>query len=43
MATIAEQGEIYFNIHTKQQTFYGDIRGQLYPVPQEVVDNVNAR
>ncbi len=29
MATIAAEGELYFNIHTAQQTFYGDIRGQL--------------
>ncbi|MFK7802891.1 MAG: CHRD domain-containing protein [Anaerolineae bacterium] len=26
---IAEQGELYFNLHTKGQTFFGDIRGQL--------------
>jgi len=32
MAVVAEEGELYFNIHTKSQTFYGDIRGQLYPV-----------
>lgn len=29
---IAEQGELYFNMHTKGQTFYGDIRGQLQRV-----------
>lgn len=38
MATVAAEGELYFNIHTKQQTFYGDIRGQLHPVPDEQVD-----
>lgn len=32
MATIARQGELYFNLHTKGQTFFGDIRGQLQPV-----------
>jgi len=32
MALIAEQGELYYNLHTKGQTFYGDIRGQLTPV-----------
>ncbi|MEZ4727025.1 MAG: CHRD domain-containing protein [Caldilineaceae bacterium] len=32
MATIARQGELYFNLHTKRQTFFGDIRGQLLPV-----------
>lgn len=34
MAVVAEQGELYFNIHTKGQTFYGDIRGQLRPVAE---------
>ena len=29
MQYIAEQGELYFNLHTKGQTFFGDIRGQL--------------
>lgn len=29
---IAEQGELYFNLHTKGQTFFGDIRGQLQRV-----------
>ncbi len=37
MAYIAQQGELYFNLHTQAQTFYGDIRGQLYPVPLETV------
>lgn len=31
MALIAQQGELYFNLHTAGQTFFGDIRGQLYP------------
>lgn len=35
MAAIAAEGELYFNIHTAQQTFFGDIRGQLQPVPTE--------
>ncbi|MEM9775277.1 MAG: CHRD domain-containing protein [Chloroflexota bacterium] len=35
MKTIADEGEIYFNLHTKGQTFYGDIRGQLQPVEIE--------
>jgi hypothetical protein len=30
---IAEEGEIYFNLHTKGQTYFGDIRGQLSRVP----------
>lgn len=32
MQHIAQQGELYFNLHTKAQTFYGDIRGKLRPV-----------
>lgn len=31
MATIAMQGELYFNLHTVGQTYYGDIRGQILP------------
>ncbi len=31
MATIAEEGELYFNLHTTGQTYFGDIRGQWYP------------
>lgn len=29
---IARQGELYFNLHTKGQTYFGDIRGQLHLV-----------
>ncbi len=32
METIARKGELYFNLHTKGQTFFGDIRGKLQPV-----------
>jgi hypothetical protein len=39
MAHIAAEGELYFNVHTVQQTFYGDIRGQLQPVPADQVAN----
>jgi len=31
MAHIAQEGELYFNLHTKGQTYYGDMRGQVYP------------
>ncbi|MCA9716856.1 MAG: CHRD domain-containing protein [Myxococcales bacterium] len=31
MAQIALERELYFNLHTTGQTFYGDIRGQLHP------------
>jgi hypothetical protein len=32
MAYVARQGELYFNLHTAGQTFYGDIRGAFYLV-----------
>lgn len=35
MQTIAEEGELYFNLHTKGQTFFGDIRGKLQRVEIE--------
>ncbi|WP_370227416.1 CHRD domain-containing protein [Cognatishimia sp.] len=34
MAHIAMEGELYFNLHTAAQTFFGDIRGQLHPVAE---------
>ena len=37
MAHIAAEGELYFNLHTVQQTFFGDIRGQLQPVPEDQI------
>lgn len=35
MELIARRGELYFNLHTKGQTFYGDIRGQFYLVEMD--------
>lgn len=38
MQRIAERGELYFNLHTKGQTYFGEIRGQLRkvsPTPPE--------
>lgn len=32
MAQIALEGELYFNLHTTTQTYYGDIRGQIHAV-----------
>jgi hypothetical protein len=32
MADLALSRDLYFNLHTSGQTYYGDIRGQLYPV-----------
>lgn len=29
MAQIAREGELYFNLHTTGQTYFGDIRGQI--------------
>jgi hypothetical protein len=31
LARLAQDGELYFNLHTTGQTYYGDIRGQLHP------------
>lgn len=31
VADIAAEGDLYFNLHTKGQTFYGDMRGQILP------------
>jgi hypothetical protein len=31
MAAFAKQGNLYFNLHTTGQTYFGDIRGQLQP------------
>lgn len=31
MEYIAREGDLYLNLHTYGQTYYGDIRGQLYP------------
>ena len=30
MFDIAQQGELYFNLHTTGQTFFGDMRGQIH-------------
>lgn len=34
MELIARQGEIYFNLHTTGQTYFGDMRGQFYLVEE---------
>lgn len=34
METIAREGELYFNLHTAGQVFFGDIRGKLQQVEQ---------
>lgn len=32
VADLAREGDLYFNLHTKGQTFYGDMRGQILAV-----------
>lgn len=34
MLQLALERELYFNLHTTGQTYFGDIRGQLHPVTQ---------
>lgn len=38
---IADQGELYFNLHTESQKFFGDIRGQLERVDGPVAGSTN--
>lgn len=35
MKYVADQGDLYFNLHTTSQTYFGDIRGRLHPMPVE--------
>ncbi len=28
---LARRGELYFNLHTEEHSFYGEMRGQIYP------------
>jgi hypothetical protein len=32
LAQLAREGELYFNLHTTGQTYFGDMRGQLQPI-----------
>ncbi|MDC0721406.1 CHRD domain-containing protein [Nannocystis bainbridge] len=32
MAQLARDGELYFNLHTTGQSYFGDIRGQIHPL-----------
>ncbi len=34
MEYLARKGVLYFNLHTKAHTFYGEMRGQLSPPPK---------
>ena len=31
---LAKKGVLYFNLHTKAHTFYGEMRGQIYPAQE---------
>lgn len=35
MALLARAGELYFNLHTTGQSYFGDIRGQLLPAGKD--------
>ncbi|MDX1906540.1 MAG: CHRD domain-containing protein [Bacteroidia bacterium] len=35
MEYIAQKGELYFNLHTEGQTYFGDIRGRVQPATSE--------
>lgn len=35
MEYLARKGVLYFNLHTKAHTFYGEMRGQIHPAPRE--------
>ncbi|HEX4418212.1 MAG TPA: CHRD domain-containing protein [Kofleriaceae bacterium] len=32
---LARKGVLYFNLHTKANTFYGEVRGQIYAAPPD--------
>lgn len=32
LEALAKKGALYFNLHTKGHEFYGELRGQIYPV-----------
>ncbi len=32
MEALARKGVLYFNLHTKGHEFYGEMRGQIYPL-----------
>ncbi|HLO48715.1 MAG TPA: CHRD domain-containing protein [Kamptonema sp.] len=31
---LARRGELYFNLHTEEHSFYGEMRGQIYPAEE---------
>ena len=42
METIAEKGELYLNLHTTGQTFFGDIRGKLKEADEETLEQAKS-
>jgi hypothetical protein len=40
MHTVAQQSELYFNLHTTSQTFFGDIRGKLTEIDVSELESV---
>ena len=42
METIANKGELYLNLHTTGQTFFGDIRGKLKEADEETVEQATS-
>lgn len=41
MALLARAGELYFNLHTTGQTYFGDVRGQLLPAAAAASSGTN--
>jgi len=35
LEALARKGALYFNVHTKGHEFYGELRGQIYPVVKQ--------
>lgn len=42
METIANKGELYLNLHTTGQTFFGDIRGKLKEADEETIEQARS-
>ncbi len=43
MEYIANRGELYFNLHTRGQTYFGDIRGRIIDASPDVVAEARER
>jgi hypothetical protein len=40
---LARKGVLYFNLHTKAHTYYGEMRGQIYAAQAQPAEQVGAR